>query len=100
MTNRVTTKEKHKPHTETMVPITKNSVREYMRNFKLYNQKVMDGATFIITKNDQDQVVLSTPISKQKKKYSMKDLFTLKLSRDVDGDPYVSEKIDQIVYGI
>ena len=100
MANRVTTKEKNKPHIELTADIPKISVREYMRNFKLYNDKVMNGATFIIAKNDQEQVMLSTPISKQKKKYSMKDLFTLKLSKDIDGDPHVSEKIDQIVYGI
>lgn len=97
MANRVTTKEKNKAHTELMADIPKISVREYMRNFKLYNEKVMNGATFIIAKNDQDQVMLSMP--PVKKKYSLKDIFKIKLYTGAV-DPYLSEKVDQIVYGI
>lgn len=80
--------------------IPKISVREYMRNFKLYNQKVMEGASFIIAKNDENQVMITLPPVKQKKKYSMKDLLTMIIPKDVDNDPYVSENIDNIAYGI
>jgi hypothetical protein len=80
--------------------IPKISVREYMRNFKVYNQKVADGATFIIAKNDEEQVMLSTPPEKNKKKFTLKDWLTLDIPKDIDIDPYVSENIDKIAYGL
>ncbi len=86
--------------TEVTVDIPRISVREYMRNFKLYNEKVMNGASFIIAKNDADQVLISPPPATKEKKYCMKDLFSLKLVKFKSGDPHLSEKVDQIVYGI
>lgn len=77
------------------VPIPKISVREYMRNFKLYNEKVMQGESFIVAKNDEDQILISPA---PKKKYCFVDIFKIKKFKG--GDPYLSEKIDQIVYGI
>jgi hypothetical protein len=39
---------------EVTADIPKISVREYMRNFKLYNEKVMQGESFIIATNDEN----------------------------------------------
>lgn len=75
--------------------IPKISVREYMRNFKLYNEKVMQGESFIIAKNNEDQILISPA---PKKKYCFADIFNIKKFKG--GDPYLSEKVDQIVYGI
>jgi hypothetical protein len=44
--------------------------------------------------------MITLPPVKQKKKYSMKDLLTMIIPKDVDNDPYVSENIDSIAYRI
>jgi hypothetical protein len=82
---------------EITTPVPRISVREYMRNFKLYNEKVMNGASFIIAKNDVDQVMLSVPPSE--KKYTLKDIFKIKPYTG-KVDPHLCEHIDSIVYGI
>lgn len=70
------------------------SIREYIRNYNDYNDKVMKGESFVIVKNNKPQIKLS-PIDSEKK-YSMKDLMSIRFS----GDKNLSKNIDKIVYGI
>lgn len=74
--------------------MNKISIREYLRNYSAYNDKVMKGESFVITKNNQDQIKLS-PVDGDKK-HTMKDLLSIRFSGDKD----LSKNIDKIVYGI
>lgn len=74
--------------------MNKISIREYLRNYNTYNDKVMKGECFVITKNNQDQIKLS-PVDTDKR-YTMKDLLSIRFSGDKD----LSKNIDKIVYGI
>jgi len=74
--------------------MNKISIREYLRNYNDYNHKVIKGESFIITKNNQDQIKIS-PVENTKK-YKMKDLLSIRFS----GDKNLSKNIDKIVYGI
>ena len=74
--------------------MNKISIREYLRNYNTYNDKVMKGESFIVVKNNKPQIKLS-PVEDEKK-YTMKDLLSIRFS----GDKNLSKNIDKIVYGI
>lgn len=74
------------------------SIREYIRNYKQYNNEVkLTGERVIITNQDNDEVILS-PVDDKKNKR----IFTIK---DLEkgffhGGKNLSKNIDKIVYGI
>lgn len=77
--------------TATRVPI-----REYVRNYKLYNEQVnQSGESIIITNQDTDVVSLN-PVKSQKRLWTEKDFEKMRF----DGGPDLSNNIDEIVYGI
>ncbi len=71
------------------------SIREYIRNYKTYNDLVNStGKEAIITNQDED-VVRITPITPAKK-WTIKDFEGMFFQ----GEPDLSSKIDEIAYGI
>lgn len=76
--------------------ITRISIREYIRNYKTYNDLVNStGKEAIITNQDED-VVRITPITPAKK-WTIEDLRSMITTGE---DPELSNKIDEIAYGI
>lgn len=74
------------------------SIREYIRNYKIYNNEVkLTGERIIITNQDNDEVVLSPADNKKnKRRFTMDDFKPLFFK----GGKNLSKNIDKIVYGI
>lgn len=74
------------------------SIREYIRNYKMYNNEVkLTGERIIITNQDNDEVVLSPADNKEgKRRFTMKDFEGCFFK----GGKNLSKNIDKIVYGI
>jgi hypothetical protein len=74
------------------------SIREYIRNYKVYNNEVkLTGERIIITNQDNDEVVLSPADDKKnKREFTMDDFKPLFFK----GGKNLSKNIDKIVYGI
>jgi virulence-associated protein VagC len=74
------------------------SIREYIRNYKVYNNEVkLTGERIIITNQDNDEVVLSPAQSATKKrKWTFEDLE----KGFFNAGKNTSKNIDKIVYGI
>lgn len=78
--------------------IKRISIREYIRNYKVYNNEVkLTGERIIITNQDNDEVVLSPAQSATKKrKWTFEDLE----KGFFNAGKNTSKNIDKIVYGI
>ena len=74
------------------------SIREYIRNYKMYNNEIkLTGERIIITNQDNDEVVLSPADNKEgKRRFTMKDFEGCFFK----GGKNLSKNIDKIVYGI
>lgn len=72
------------------------SIREYIRNYKIYNEDVCSTGTDIIITNQDEDVVRITP-AKSKKKWTIEDF---KKMRFKGGGKNLSKDIDKIVYGV
>ena len=89
---------KTKTITFTQDNIKRISIREYIRNYKMYNNEVkLTGERIIITNQDSDEVVLSPADNKEgKRRFTMKDFEGCFFK----GGKNLSKNIDKIVYGI
>ncbi len=78
--------------------IKRISIREYIRNYKMYNNEVkLTGERIIITNQDNDEVVLLPVENKpNKRRFTLKDLE----KGFFHGGKNLSKNIDKIVYGI
>lgn len=74
------------------------SIREYLRNYKKYNNEIkLTGQNIIITNQDTDEVVLSpAPRTEEKRVWTVKDFEGCFFK----GGKNLSKNIDKIVYGI
>jgi hypothetical protein len=74
------------------------SIREYLRNYKVYNNEVkITGEKIIITNQDVDEVILSPINNKEgKRRFTIKDFEGCFFK----GGKNLSKDIDKIVYGI
>jgi hypothetical protein len=74
------------------------SIREYLRNYKKYNNEIkLTGQNIIITNQDADEVVLSPAENKEgKRRFTVRDLE----KGFFHGGKNLSKNIDKIVYGI
>jgi hypothetical protein len=89
---------KIKTSTITQDTIKRISIREYIRNYKKYNNEVkLTGKNIIITNQGDDEVVLSPANNVDKKrKWSIEDFEGCFFK----GGKNLSKNIDKIVYGI
>lgn len=74
------------------------SIREYLRNYKQYNNEIkLTGENIIITSQDNDEVVLSpVDTTPKKRKWTFEELEKGFFNAGKD----TSKNIDKIVYGI
>jgi hypothetical protein len=93
-------KMRKKANFQTILNIDENteriSMREYLRNSAKYNRLVKNGRVFVVTNQNQDEIVLSKADTKKEKKYTMEDILNFRFRGPTD----LSENIDEIVYGI
>ena len=76
------------------------STREFLRNYNKYrtiSQKT--GKTFVTTNQNVDELIIKAIPKKTEKKYTLKDLLSLRFS---SGEKNMSDsrEIDRIVYGL
>lgn len=72
-------------------------IRQYMRNYKKYNDMIKETKQSIIITNQEDDIVVISPVKKKVGKISFEQLrkeLTFKGGKDL------SKNIDKIVYGI
>lgn len=73
------------------------SIREYIRNYKKYNNIVKStGQIIVITSNKKDDVELILRDRPEQKRYTFDDFKNLTFK----GGKYLSRDVDKIVYGI
>lgn len=76
---------------------TRISIREYLRNYKKYNEMVnATGEKIIITNQDEDVVVLM-PVETRKKLRTFEEI---RQKLTFKGGKNLSKNIDKIVYGL
>lgn len=73
------------------------SIREYLRNYRTYNEQINHTGEKIIITNQDIEIVAIVPIKTAKKRWTFEDL---KKGMFKGGDPNMSNNIDEIVYGI
>lgn len=74
-------------------------VRELTRNMKTISRAAKHGASFIVMKN-AEPVFRIEPVAeeiKKKGKYTKEDLFSIRFN---SGEKDLSQRIDEIVYGV
>ncbi len=71
------------------------TAREFTRNVSNFGKLAQEGQSFIVTKNGEDQFIITPPKHKRKKKYTIHDLAKFTFS---GGDPNMSKDIDTVLY--
>lgn len=72
-------------------------IKQLYRELPKITKQVKKGKRFIVVNRSKPVFEIIPHEEEKKKKYTFKDLAKLKFK---SGDPYLSEKVDEIVYGI
>ena len=73
------------------------TIREYLRNYKKYNDMVNETKEKIVVTNQDTDTIILSPVEVKKRKWSITEI---REKLTFSSDPNLSSKIDEIVYGI
>lgn len=78
------------------IVLTRVPMREYIRNYKKYNDMVNETKENIIITNQDVDTIMLAPVIHKKKRWTDKDFDAMRFN----GGKNLSRDIDKIVYGI